>query len=782
MTAQANTIERLDDLPPYKRWETEVDAALRELDKFHQRANYATRKYLDERDDQYQDARWFNIFYANTNILEAALYSEIPKAEVTRKYDDYKDQVARVASLILERALQQDLNDPNDTYDCSVKCSVQDRLVAGLGTAWLRLETDTEDISEAESRDKDPSIPSDRPPSLTQPDTLNGPNDGFTLQIADGAPGEEQGPQPPPQPLKRITEQRVAVDYVNWRDFIWSPCRTWAERRWTGRRVYMSREELIDRFGKDKGGKVQLNWSGGKHAGTDAQSFNNAEPRRNILKKAEVFEIWDRVKRKVVWFSKGLQDQLLDEKDDFLGLTGFEPCPPPLFANITNQNCTPRPDYYMIRDQYDELDLVNGRISRLVEACKVVGVYDQASKAVQGVFQGSENKMIPIENWAQFSEKGGMKGSVDWLPLDMVVATLENLYKAREAIKAQIYELTGISDIVRGNTKASETLGAQEMKAKFASIRIKTLQSEVAEFCSGILRIRAEIMVKHFTEDMLIRKSGITFTDNDELVPQAVALLKSEQGFKWRVSVDADSLSQADYASEKQERVEFLSAVTGFMQQTMPLAMQIPEIKPVVLGLLKWGIAGFKRAKDIEGMIDKQLSELEGKPPPPPKPDPKVAAVQAKIQGDQQKAHLDVQGKQQDMEFKKQEAELDRQMKELEMQFEQKKLELEERKMQMELHMKGQEMQMKQQENDMNLQATMQQNQVDMQTHQQVSQQKVQDAMIQSDLSKQKGEQDLQMSKAAGEQKLGQAKAEGKQKIVLQKSMAKANPGASRKQ
>ena len=47
------------------------------------------------------------------------------------------------------------------------------------------------------------------------------------------------------------------------------------------------------------------------------------------------------------------------------------------------------------------------------------------------------------------------------------------LYQQREQIKAVIYELTGLSDIARGASKASETLGAQQLKSQWGSIRLK---------------------------------------------------------------------------------------------------------------------------------------------------------------------------------------------------------------------------------------------------------------------------------------------------------------------
>ena len=760
------SIESPADLSPRALWALEIEAADKEVEKFHKRGITATDRFLDERNDLVSDAKWFNVYYANTNILESALYADLPEPSVARRYDDYRDQVARVAALVLQRSLQQDLDDPMDQFDNVMKQCVQDRLIPGLAVAWLRLETDVEDQTPTTTGG---SLSNDA--FATQPTASQA---SFSTPAQSESPSSDN-PEPPGRavPLRRIKDQRVAVDYVHWRDFRWSPCRVWSERRWVARRTFLTRAQLTKRFGAAKAKLCALDYSVIKDENREGMSPLAG---KDVLKKAVVWEIWDRTERKVIWFAPGLPNDLLDTREDFLHLQSFEPCPTPLFANITTSSTVPRPDYYMIQDQYTELNEVNARISLLVKACKVVGIYDQSAGALQSLLTGNENTMVPVPNWSQFSEKGGVKGAVDWIPLEMVVAALQRLYESRESIKGQIYELTGIADIVRGDSKASETLGAQKIKAQFASIRIKKLQNEVARFASDILRIKAEISVNHYTPETLIRRSGIVYTDNDQFVPDAIALLKSEEGFQWRVEVEADSMAQADYEAEKEDRTKFMSMVTGYMAQAMPIAGQVPELKPVIFGMLKWGIASFKGAQDIEGMIDKQLALLEGKPPPPPQPDPaaqvaqaKLAAIQMKGQTDQQKASADVQGKQADVQIAQQKGqiELSKQQQEMAMQRDkhQMELQMEREKMALQAEKHGQEMRMQQEKQQMeaaagqlDINTTAAMNEADLRTHQQTSQMKVQDAMVQSDINKRKGEQALEQSQDAHDQSMQQAK------------------------
>jgi hypothetical protein len=673
------SVENPSKLAPVELWADEIEAAEKELKKFYERGRLVTRKFLDERDALESNFKWFNIFYANTQILESALYAQLPKPVVSRKYTDYNDDVARVAALIIERCITQDLDDPTDNFDPVMRHCVQDRLVPGLAQAWLRLETDTEELE----------VP---------------PTPGNDVELSTEGAEQTTGDM---VPLKQITDQRVVIDYIFWGDFLWSPCRVWEERRWVARKAYMTREELIERFGEEKGNACPLNFT----VTTLGENTQASTPREDILKKAVVYEICDRTTRKVFWYSKGLQ-YLLDEKEDFLKLKGFEPCPRPMLANVSTSNTTPRPDYYMIQDQYQELDNINNRVSMLVSACKVVGVYDQAAIGVQRMLtEGFDNQLIPVDNWAMFAEKGGLKGTIDWLPLETVVQALQQLNAAREVIKGQIYELTGIADIVRGATKASETLGAQQIKAQFASIRIKKLQDEVARFATDVMRIKAELMVRHFEPEVLLKKSNIFATGNQEYIGPAMELLTSEEGFEWRITVNADTLAQADYAMEKQDRIELLTTVSGYLERSMPMLTQFPQSAALIVSIMKWAIAGFKNADEIEGMLDKELTALEQqaqqpKPPPPPSPE------QVKAQGEMQKLQAETQADQQKMQM---EAQQDQQKHTLEMQKLQMEMQLEQQRLQMELMAEKQRLALEAQQQQMELRFQMLMEQVKLQ-------------------------------------------------------------------
>jgi hypothetical protein len=229
-----------------------------------------------------------------------------------------------------------------------------------------------------------------------------------------------------------------------------------------------------------------------------------------------------------------------------------------------------------------------------------------------------------------------------------------------DQVKGQIYEIMGIADIQRGQTDPNETLGAQIIKSNNASGRLKTMQHEVVNFATALLQIKAQIICQHFTEDTIIKISGAMqlSPQDQQLIPQALALLKNEPAKNFRIEVTTDSMIYQDEQQEKQDRVEFLTAVSQFMQTALPVAQGVPELTPLLMEMLKFGVTAFKAGKGLEGLIDEtadqfrqQAEQAKGQPKPPTPEQIKQQAEmqkmqmqmqieQAKIQSDQQKMQM----------------------------------------------------------------------------------------------------------------------------------------------
>ena len=421
----------------------------------------------------------------------------------------------------------------------------------------------------------------------------------------------------------------------------------------------MDKDALTKRWGKKIADKIALDYKPDNQS-----SATDNMPANEVLQKAVIYEIWDRVEKRVLWLSKGYET-IIEEIDDPLDLEDFDPCPRPLFALTSTSNCVPKSDFTIYQDQYNELDEVNNRISLLVAACKVVGVYDTGSSGVQKLMQeGIENTLVPVDNWAMFAEKGGIKGVIDWLPLDVVIMALDKLRQAREDIKGQIYELTGIADIVRGNTKASETLGAQKIKAQFASVRIQKLQDEVARFAQDILRLKAQIIVKHFDPKIILKLSNAKYTPDAAIPPliqEAMDLLKSEENFEWRIKVQADSLAQTDYQMQKQEKVEFTNALATFLQSASTTIKAMPPAAPMIFETMKFAISGFKGGEELESVIDQGIQQIMAEM------QQQKAAAQNQPNPEQQKMQMEMQMKQAEMQMGQQKQQGEMAMKQAEL-------------------------------------------------------------------------------------------------------------------
>ena len=563
-----------------QKWQTEIQASQQELLKFHQDANRITQRYLDKRDAYAKDESKVNLFWSTTQVLLSMLYARPPKADVARSFQDYDDDVARVSGTILQRLLNRAFDDNVSAWDSAVRQGIEDWLVVGEGQIWLRYEVTTE------------------------PYEIPAVFDEFGQELS------------PAQEAERIVNEDAPCDYIYWEDFFYSPARTWHEIRWVARRVFMTKDQLVARFGEAIAAQVPL----GNYSKKD--QVNDQSPKHDPWNKAEVFEIWCKEKRKVYWYAKSC-DVILDVKDDPLGLDGFFPCPKPLAANVTSSNFMPRADYIFAQDQFNELDEINTRITWLTRAAKVVGVYDKSAEGIQRVFnQGAENQLIPVDNWAMFAEKGGIKGQVDWIPITEVVNAIDHLRQYRQDKVVQIYEVLGVSDIMRGSSKASETAAAQQIKAQFGSTRIQLKQFYIADWITQALRIKAEIICKHFQPETIIKRSNIERTPDAPLAMAAVQLLKDEEMNEYRINIEADSMAALDWAAERDAAVQFMQGLGAFISQVAPMAQQVPAAAPVLMSLLQWSVSKFRVSTQIESVLDQAISALKQQGVPEPKPDP----------------------------------------------------------------------------------------------------------------------------------------------------------------
>ena len=588
----------------------------REFTKWESRSTKIIRRYRDDirtNGGTGSEAARFNVLWSNVQTLVPAVFSRLPKADVSRRFADH-DPVGRVASLLIERALDYEIEHYPD-FRSAMKNAVEDRFLGGRGVAWVRYD-----------------------PHIIE---VGRPEDGFQITEDVDYGGDNQ-------PQEAIEYECAPTDYVHWRDFGHNVARTWEEVTQVWRWVYMSKAALRERFGDELARKIPTNDTP-EGLTKYGQSSKSAD-------QAKICELWDSETQKVYWLSES-HPEILDERDDPLDLEGFFPCAKPLYATTTTDSLVPIPDFVLYQDQANELDILTDRIDGLIKALRVRGIYDASQPALQRLLtEGDNNTLIPTDKWAAFSEKGGLKGTIDLLPIDAIAATLIQCYQAQAQIKGQIYEITGISDIIRGQTAASETATAQQIKGQYAGLRLRAMQESVALFATELIRLKAQIICSQFQEETILQYAAAQqlSPEDQQMIPQALQLLKSNPLRNFRIEVASDSLVQLDEQQMKQERIEFIGAFGNFLREAVTAGQQVPELTPMLMKVMQFAIGSFKQARTIEGVIDVALQKLEQKQAEAaqnPQPDPEMMKVQAEQQGAQMKMQADQQAAQMKMQL-----------------------------------------------------------------------------------------------------------------------------------
>ncbi len=508
--------------------------------------------------------------------------------------------------------------------------------------------------------------------------------------------GEAMQPAAP-----RLVFQKVCVEHVDWHDFIIGPGRKWEEVPWIGFEHRLTRDELKDRFG-NIGATMPLDIV------TDDARARNSDPRDvpDVFKRGTVYELWDKEEREVLFIAPSLPSKILKRVDDPLGLQDFWPMPRPIYDVVDSGSLVPIVPYSLYKDQAEELDHVTRRIDKLVEQCRYRGVYASDIEEFEKLARAQDGEFVPIQNAMQFAE-GGLDKAIWPVPLETLVSVIIQLMQHREALKATIYEITGLSDIVRGASVASETATAQQIKAQFGSIRIQDRQAEVQRMARDAVRLMAELIGEKFEPETLGLMTGVDLPQaQQKMMAQQAAMMAQQSGQPvppeieqvltvpswddvlqvlrsdamrgYRVDIETDSTVQADVARLKTNAAEFVQGFGGFIQAVGPAVQAGAMPMDVVADLLTAFARNFKLGRQAEDALER-MGKIAAQPAP--QQDQGAAAeaqrAAAEAQAEQQRAAMEMQAKQAEAQAKAQ--------------LEQEKLALEAQRLAMEAQIKERE-------------------------------------------------------------------------------------------
>ena len=634
-----------------KRWMLELKLADKTEKAWRKTCERIIKRYRgDERliVDNKTFRNEFNILWSNTETLAPALYNSTPTPDVRRRFRD-SDPIGKAASELLERSLDYAI----DAYDFDdvMQDSINDYLLTGRAVVRVRYV---------------PSIKTN-------------PMEG---QHADD--GEVES-------YDSLEYEQVLCELVPWEDFRHGPGNRWCDVQWVAFRSHLTRDELVEKFGAI-GKTLELE---DVDLGDENKDVDDHE--RDVFKRLPVWEIWSKEDKQVIFITQEYEKPLKIEPDP-MGLDGFYPIPRPMYSIRSTKSLIPIPEYILYEDQAKELDRVTARINRLTNALKYRGIYDSTLSEISKLFSEDENSFIPAENVTALIERGGIDKAIWTMPIEMAANVIQTLYTNRDQIKQTIYEITGISDILRGSSNPNETATAQGIKNQWGTLRLQRRQAEVQRFARDILRIKAEIIAEKFQPETILKMTNLKFPTLQEK-QQAQMMMQQAQvppqpgmppppppppgiedvlqkpameevfGFlrdnaqrQFRVDIETDSTISSIIQQDQRSITELLQGISGFMQGVAPAVMSGTLPMPAAKALLLSAVRRFKMGSEVEDELDKIPDHPPAPPAPPPDSKPNDSAVkEAQLQGAQndlntQKQQMGLQQK--DMENKFKEAQL----------------------------------------------------------------------------------------------------------------------------
>ncbi len=615
----ADKARELSDIQRF--WSSQIGTAKKQAIKWHKAGTETVKQY---RDDHTRHGSQFNILWANTEILKPAVLSRISRPNITRRFKD-ENRVARDVAETLEKVCSF-IHDESE-FATEMKQVRDDFLLPGRGVMRFKYKSNVTKrpmqriAGLVDQFDDDGFMVGQEETEVfmlddqqREPDGFFDPNDRDSAFIED------------------IATEEIIPEYVYWKDFLTSNSRTWSETWWVAFRHGMDVNELEAMFGKERITEIDL---------PRKTDMDSAGGKREVF---EVWEIWDKRNQGRAWFVDGATDTI-EIEDAPLDLKNFFPCPKPLVPFSTNDTMQPIPLFMVYRDQARELNEIIERIRNLTTMLKVSGVYDSAQQdKVLDMRDMRDGEYKAVQGAGDFAASGGFANAIFSLPIVDIVNVIESLNRRAAALKAEIFELTGIADIMRGHTDPSEGVGTQRIKTVFGTLRLRPLREPMEDFIRESYEIISEIAADKFQPTTFEAYTGERPSDD------VMELMQSDNLRQFRINVETDSTVIPNEEIDRANAAEFLGAISAFLGSILPVVQAVPELAPMAGEMLKFGARSFKAGRALEDVITESIDRLvqQGAQPQqqqPEPPDPRVQVAQIQAQTQAGKAQIDAQSR-----------------------------------------------------------------------------------------------------------------------------------------
>jgi hypothetical protein len=557
--------------------------------------------------------RMFQLFWSNVSVLGPSIYSRPPVPVVVPKFKDQRP-IPRTASELLERSsiVSFEMQDLD-----SVMRDVRDDLnVVARGVIWITYEA-----------------------------AQKGPNS---------------------------LGQRVCVEHADRRDFVHDPARNWKDVDWVCKWSWLTKAEARKRFYKTSGNLY-------RDASFEVRKDEQTDETDGKLK-ARFGEIWCKSLNRVMWVAENC-DKFLDEGAPHLTLQDFFPCPRPAYSTTQRGSLVPVPDFLFYKDQLEEINAITARIAALTEAVRLKGFYPggagELADAIEAAIKSNDDNaiLIPVANWALLGANATAASTIIWLPIEAVVAAITSLIELRGQLIQDVYQIMGLSDIMRGQTDSQETLGAQQLKSQYGSVRIRDKKDELVRIARDTTRIMAEIMAENFSGQSLLDMSQMEIASDADVkkqiaplaaqlktltaeiakagkdpeiqqmakknpdqakqiigqfeqqaqqlqaqiqqigqtvtIEQVMKFLRDNRIRAFTLDIETDSTVAPDEDEQKQRITEYVTAIGGFLNQALPLVKEVPQSAPLLAEVLKKVNSTFRVGRDFEQVVDEFADQMK---------------------------------------------------------------------------------------------------------------------------------------------------------------------------
>jgi hypothetical protein len=606
----------------------------------------------------------FNMAYANVETIVPAILNSPPAPDIRRRFGD-DDPVAKAVAEIIERSIRVQVDDSK--LQVEMEAMAQDAFLAGRGVIRLRFKSE---ISGGETTDEELS------------EHLDDKEAGQAVAKAD-----DDAPEEDDAAVEEVTGERICFEAVSWRDFRHGPAKRWDQVPWMAFRHSMSHEDCDD-FADIALASSQYE---------DGDQIDGDADKDHV-----VWEVWDK-RHKLVLFIRHGDGVVLKTVQDPLGLSTFFPIATPVQAIEVTGRLMPVNPFSIYKKLADELDRTTKRISTLTKQLKLKGWYAISAADLQSALDADDNEFVPVADAEIWAQNGGLQNAVLFWPVERIAAVLMQLYQVRDQTKQAIYEITGISDIVRGASMANETATAQSIKSQWGSLRIQKMQRMMARAARDLFVMMSEIIPTKFAPETLQQMTQVQILPTPEeqqpvkpqmpqvppgapqeaqqqaaqeaqqqaqaaeqarqqklgFLMQVQALMRQKVTSFYRIDVETDSTIQADLTRQKEEATGFMQAASAYFGSVAPLVQQGALPMDVAVEIFSSFSRMFNLGKSVEDALDELLTKAKEKANQPPQP----SAEEQQAQAEEQRKQKDFELRQQEVQGKLQASQMEQQIK-----------------------------------------------------------------------------------------------------------------------